>query len=201
MFKSYLRPLGIAALLAMSFGSANAATLGATETICEGPTGLLNGLSDCNAGNSFGDGPSGGGGELVALTFSGSGEATILGGVRGRDNNEYADNFTLQGNGMYILTLKLLAIFEGEGFDATWTQGAGPAVGDIVNVHDTLTTTINLGAGGTSLFSLDAAGGQFADGSYGQYELTISAVPLPAGAMLLLTGLGGLALTRRRAKV
>ena len=73
MFKSYLKPLGIAAMLCMSYGSANAATLGAGETICEGPTGLLVGLANCNAANSFGDGPSSGNGETVELSFSGSG--------------------------------------------------------------------------------------------------------------------------------
>ena len=199
MVKSILKPLGIAALLSISYGSANAATLGAGDVICEGPENLLTGLGQCDDSNSFGDGPSSGAGELVDITFSGSGEAWIYGGVRGKNEDQFADNFTLQGTGSYKLTLELLGIFEGETFDATWTQGLAE-IGDLVNVGDKLTTIVNLGNNGTSLFSLDASAGAVFDGSFGQYKVTVSAVPLPAGAALLLTGLGGLALARRRAK-
>jgi len=196
MIKSFLKPLGIAALLSLSFGSANAATLGAADTICEGPESLVLGLP-CTDANSFGDGPSSGNGETVEIAFSGTGSAWILGGVRGRDTNEFADNFIFQGSGVYNLTLELLGIFDGSLFDATWTQG-GDVVGDLVEVGNTLTTTIDLGDDGLSLFSLDAAGGEYANGSFGQYKVTVAAVPLPAGALLLLSGLGGLAFARRR---
>ena len=201
MFKYFLKPLAAAALLSMSYGPASAVSLAAGGVVCEGPPSLLGGLTDCNSAPAIGDGPTGGSGPTVNLDFSGSGEAWILGGVRGRDDDEFADNFTLQGSGTYKLLLELTGIFEGDAFDATWTQGIAPAIGDLVNVGDMLMATIDLGTNGTSLFSLDAAGGAVADGSFGQYKLTVTAVPLPAGALLLLTGLGGLAFARRRAKV
>jgi len=199
VFKYFLKPLAIAALLSMSYGPASAVSLGAGGVVCEGPPSLLGGLTDCNGAPAIGDGPTGGSGPTVDLTFSGSGEAWILGGVRGRDANEFADNFTLQGSGTYKLVLKLTDIFEGNTFDADWSQG-GIGIGELDSIGDMLMATINLGNNGTSLFSLDAAGGDVADGSFGQYKLTLTAVPLPAGAVLLLTGLGGLAFARRRAK-
>ncbi|MEM8795945.1 MAG: VPLPA-CTERM sorting domain-containing protein [Pseudomonadota bacterium] len=199
MFKSFLKPLCVAALLSMPFGSAHAITLVDGGTLCEGPASLLGGLG-CGGLDSIGDGPSSGAGATVEIDFAGSGEAWILGGVRGQNQDEFADNFTLQGSGTFELTLELLGIFEGEAFDADWTQG-GIEIGELDTVGDVLTATISLGTNGTSLFSLDAAGGDVADGSFGQYKLTVTAVPLPAGAVLLLTGLAGLAFARRRAKV
>ena len=126
----------------------------------------------------------------------------IFGGIRGSEN-VFTDNFTLVGSGLYRLTLDLIGGFgpSAPEFDATWTQG-GDEIGILGTIGaggvGSLRTDVVLTAG--SLFSLNAAGGNVFDGTVGQYKLTVTSVPLPAGAVLLLSGLGGLAIARRRKK-
>lgn len=188
MFKFILKPLAIAALLTMSYGPASAITLGNGGTVCEGPNSLLTGLGACNDGNTFGDGGQNQPGPTVELDFSGSGEAWILGGVRGKNQTQFVDNFTLEGAGTYVLTLILTEIFpDAADFDATWTQGGG-VIGTLdQDDFGPLTTTISLNPGNDnkSLFSFNAAGGATANNSFAQYKLTVTAVPIPAALPLL----------------
>ncbi|MEO1027221.1 MAG: VPLPA-CTERM sorting domain-containing protein, partial [Pseudomonadota bacterium] len=76
---------------------------------------------------------------------------------------------------------------------------AGSEVG-ILGTGGSATLIRDVSIDGGSLFSLNAAGGAIFDGTVGQYKLTVTSVPLPAGAVLLLSGLGGLAIARRRKK-
>lgn len=203
MLKSCLKALGIAAVVSMTVGSAQATmvSLESGGLLCEGPAALLPAV--CDGEPTFGDGTQTPPGASVLVNFAATDETgMIVGGIRGSET-VFTDNFTLTGSGLYRLTLDLIGVFgpSAPDFDATWTQ-AGAEIGvlgtAVAGGVSSLTTDVVLTAG--SLFSLNAAGGNIQDGTVGQYKLTVTSVPLPAGAVLLLSGLGGLALARRRTK-
>ena len=74
-------------------------------------------------------------------------------------------------------------------------DGSGPVLlVDFKNDPDTDVIFAVSGAFDLILDFVDAPG----DGKTGTFDFTISAIPLPAGLALLLTGLGGLALVGRR---
>ncbi|MEM8803052.1 MAG: VPLPA-CTERM sorting domain-containing protein [Pseudomonadota bacterium] len=200
MFKSCLKTLGIAAVLSLSFGSAQAITLDAGEMICEGPGAFLPDICADMGLPTFGDGDQTPPGETVEILFTATDDSgMIFGGIRGAET-VFTDNFTLDGTGLYRLTLELIGAFgpSAPEFDAVWTQ-AGSEVG-ILGTGGSATLIRDVSIDGGSLFSLNAAGGAIFDGTVGQYKLTVTSVPLPAGAVLLLSGLGGLAIARRRKK-
>lgn len=178
---------------------AAAATIGAGATFCESLNeNVARGIfaaSDCDAGgnpdwSNNSNNPS-------ALTVNGS--ATVLGFVK--DNGDtgtgkYPDyaNITLSEKAQVTVTL----VEPDTGFDAllTWT-GNGTAVSEVLNGQ--VGTFSFLVEAGTYLFGLDATtptDQNFSTSS--AYTIGISAVPLPAGLVLLLTGMGGLAAMRRR---
>jgi hypothetical protein len=171
---------------------------------------LLPDEGNCVDENTFGDGGENSGPD-VNLTFSGASSAMIFGGVRGLNNNLYSDVFTIKGNRLYQVTLSSIQFTDPGGieltppavapFDATWSLG-GTTVGTISNLVDpqvlSLSGVFDLSA--LTVFDLDASGGGATDGNIMEYKVTVSAVPLPAGAVLLLSGLGGVALLRRRRK-
>ncbi|MEM9845459.1 MAG: VPLPA-CTERM sorting domain-containing protein [Pseudomonadota bacterium] len=194
----------------MMSGTGNAATLTSGGSVCEGPGGLLPVNAVCD--QTFGDGGQKSG-PSVAIDFSGTGSGTIFGGIRGQSRNRYADVFGLVGEGTYQLTLTAVRFTDVRGrasssdpaFDATWWLD-DTLIGTIDNQLDTpitsLTTMFDLSGPDATIFRLDAAGG-YTKGNVMEYRVDIEAVdlavmPLPAGMVLLLSGMGALAFTRRR---
>jgi hypothetical protein len=212
----FYRVLALVGLCSAAAGMGNAATYNLADggILCEGPNSLLPSSVGCDTTNTFGDGGQTGGPD-VNLLFSGSGsggEATIFGGVRGKDDNRFADVFTIVGTGKYRFTLSSISIRDTDGnlltpasdFDATWSFG-GLDIGTMTNLVNPAVLSLSTIFDFTSLapeavFKFDAAGGQASNGSYMQYRVDISAVPLPASSLLLLGGLGGLAAMRRKKK-
>ena len=126
------------------------------------------------------------------------GAASSTGGA-----GSYSVNFTsptdpLVGNSNASLTLRVLGTFKG--LTMSWLDAATSSVLSTTAVLAG-TTSLNTTFTGASLsqnlvFSWSDSKGS--PGSPVRFEFDVAAGPLPAGALLLLTALGGLGLVRRR---
>lgn len=194
--------IGVAALAAMP-ATAATVSIGDGQTFCESLNNSVFGSGDCDKGGNADLSNSSTLSSLNTLDFAGSG--AILG---------YVADAGTTGDGLYpdwaIIELQQSAditfslVEPDAAFDGTFSfTGIGGTTGTFGAV---------LAAGGTTSYTFFAAAGKYVFGidattpldadrkNASSYELAISAVPLPAGMVLLMTGLGGLAVMRRKTK-
>ncbi|WP_306144378.1 VPLPA-CTERM sorting domain-containing protein [Roseibium sp. MMSF_3412] len=186
-----------AALLAFPLASAEKAhAIPVSGNVTEGgpnfPNPDSNGLVIDHALNDFSNGT---GSPVLDLT----GDTHIFGTVRHLNSTKHKDGWTMNfGATLYNVMFSWMPFSDQVGFDGNFNYGtAGP-----------LTSFGFDGSGsqwigvfsGTWKFQVDPIAGVIAPTEDGYWTVKATVVPLPAGGLLLLTALGGMALYRSRRK-
>jgi hypothetical protein len=176
-----------------SVAAAQAATIpNVSGNVCEGGVKPAD-ASGCPTALNLGDFNS----NVVDPTLEIVGDTRIWGGVahRNTNQNKYEDNFTLDlGTASYVATFNWQAVsanFDGEivvgGTSYSFTTP--PSTGSI---------DLGVLTGNGITFIINPIAGVFPDSpdEVGTWDLQLSQFPLPAGAVLLLTALGGMGVAR-----
>jgi hypothetical protein len=195
MTKKNLFFCAVAASLALSApASAVTVTIADGETWCDSAN-KLSSTASCSNPNSKADLRQTSG--LDSVTFAGSG--TILGFVQdgpGLTAN-WADAAMITLNSASNITFSLEDPSDAL-FDGSFSFGGLVFADPIINAtNSSLTFGV---AAGTYAFAFDATAPNQAIANTSEYTFAVSAVPVPAAGLLLLTALGGFASVKRRKK-
>lgn len=167
--------------------------------------------ADTNVGSfvnipAFGSGDSvvGTGSELAVKSLAlGSGfgrENTTDGGFNWLDSNDNAGLNWFASAGGSLFNSVAFSLSDAADVGATLTVSAdGSSLTSFVGQSDNTVdwVVISFGSAGVASAQITLENASINDG-FGIDDVSIAAVPLPAGAALMLTGLGGLAIARRR---
>lgn len=186
--KKYLRLLWSAALFACCTTIASATTV--SGTVEEGgPANDYNGLE---ANFSFGDFSD----SVANPVLTVGGDLVLWGSVYNQNGTRFKDGWTMDfGSSVWNVSLDF-QVLDGPVDILVQVQGLDPFA--IVAPEGAAGSTPSAKFTGVVTFLIDPTFGSENPEETITYQLNVAQVPLPAGLILLLTGLGGFVLTRSR---
>ena len=187
--------LAAATLTVLSFASSAFAATVVSGDVCEGGVKPAN-SSPCPTSQNLGDFNSDPNNPTLVL----SGDTHIWGGVAHREKGKYKDNWAVDfGTSTFAGVFNWQAVTTN--FDGELTVGGTTYSFSTADLGTPTGGSIDLGPlSGQMIFILDATAGNFSHDpdEVATWDMQLSQVPLPAGLPLMLAGMGGLALLRRR---
>lgn len=195
--------LGLVAALGLALGAGPSAAVPVSGLVCEGGVTPA-GTSGCPGGIVLGDFNS----DVTNPTLEVEGDTHLFGGIAHRSTTQFLDSWTMDfGTDVYNGVFSWQTVFPADDatasglFDGTLTVGGADFFVTTDNTENGDSFAIGSLTGSVT-FVFDAVSGDFDfnPDEVATWDLEVTRVPLPAGGLLLLTALGGVAALRRKRK-